>query len=126
VGFLVSVPFALGIISPGANSVYFWILGYVAVFGLGWDVLYNYLQKFRWDRDWPAAFQLMAGIWELIFVACGVKFFGFLPIPLPKEQLSLFWLVLHYSVVWLAVFVASQSIMRVLFPRWRFRGGQWF
>ncbi|MEB3180763.1 MAG: hypothetical protein VKL59_17305 [Nostocaceae cyanobacterium] len=125
VGFLVSLPFAMGIIGSGANSVYFWILGYVAVFGLGWDVLYNYLQKFRWDRDWPAIFQLMAGIWELIFVACGVKFFGFLPIPLPKEQLSLFWLVIHYSVVWLAVFVTSQSLMRVLFPRWRFRGGQW-
>jgi hypothetical protein len=125
VGFLVTLLFATGVIGSGANSVYFWILGYVAVFGLGWDIVYNYLQKFRWDRDWPAAFQLMAGIWEFIFIACLVKFFGFLPIPLPKEELSLFWLVIHYSVVWLAVFIVSQSLMRILFPRWRFRGGQW-
>ena len=113
VGILVSLPFVIGLIGSSANSVYFWILGYVAVFGLGWDVLYNYLQKFRWDRDWPAAYQLLAGIWELVFVFCGVKLFGFLPIPLPKEELPL------------AVFISSQSLMRIIFPRWRFRGGEW-
>ncbi|MEH2094117.1 hypothetical protein CDG77_05965 [Nostoc sp. 'Peltigera membranacea cyanobiont' 213] len=125
VGVLVSLPFALGLIGPGANSVYFWILGYVAVFGLGWDVLYNHLQKSRWDRDWPAVYQLLAGIWELAFVFCGVKLFGFLPIPLPKEELPLAVFLLHYSVVWLAVFISSQSLMRIIFLRWRFRGGEW-
>ena len=78
VGVLVSLPFAIGLIGSSPNSVYFWILGYVAIFGLGWDVLYNYLQKSRWDRDWPAAYQLLAGIWELLFVFCGIKLFGFL------------------------------------------------
>ncbi|MEH2254213.1 hypothetical protein [Nostoc sp.] len=126
VGVLVSLPFAIGLIGSSANSVYFWILGYVAVFGLGWDVLYNYLQKYRWDRDWPAAYQLLAGIWELIFVFCGVKLFGFLPIPLPKEELPLAVFLLHYSIVWLAVFISSQSLMRIIFLRWRFRGGEWF
>jgi hypothetical protein len=125
VGILVSLPFAIGWIGPSANSVYFWILGYVAVFGLGWDVLYNHLQKSRWDRDWPAAYQLLAGIWELVFVFCGVKLLGFLPIPLPKEELPLAVFLLHYSVVWLAVFISSQSLMRIIFLRWRFRGGEW-
>lgn len=41
VGVLVSLPFAVGWIGSSANSVYFWILGYVAIFGLGWDMLYN-------------------------------------------------------------------------------------
>jgi hypothetical protein len=125
VGVFVSMPFATGLIGSGASSVYFWILGYVAIFGLGWDVLYNYLQKFRWDRDWPAAYQLLAGIWELVFVYCGVKLFGFLPIPQAKDQLSPEVFLLHYSTVWLAVFIVSQSLMRIIFPRWRFRGGQW-
>ncbi|MBD2346032.1 hypothetical protein [Anabaena subtropica] len=125
VGVLVSLPFAMGLIGPGADSVYFWILAYVAIFGLGWDVLYNYLQKFRWDRDWPGAYQLMAGIWEFIFVFCGAKLFGFLPLPIPKEILPIDGLIFHYSVVWLAVFLASQSIMRIIFPRSRFRGGEW-
>ncbi|BAY90992.1 MULTISPECIES: hypothetical protein [unclassified Tolypothrix] len=125
VGVLVSLPFAMGLIGPGPNSVYFLILTYVAIFGLGWDVLYNYLQKFRWDRDWPAAYQLFAGIWEFIFVYCGVKLFGFLPIPIPKEELPPHIFLLHYSIVWLAVFFSSQSLMRIIFPRWRFRGGEW-
>ncbi|MBW4615179.1 MAG: hypothetical protein KME21_18280 [Desmonostoc vinosum HA7617-LM4] len=126
VGVLVSLPFAMGLIGSGANSVYFWILGYIAVFGLIWDVVYIYIQQFRWDRDWPAAYQLSAGIWELIFVFCGIKLFGFLPIPLPKEELSVTDFLLHYSVVWLAVFLISQSLMRIIFIRWRFRGGEWF
>ncbi|AFY33966.1 hypothetical protein [Calothrix sp. PCC 7507] len=125
VGVFVSLPFATGVIGANPDSVYFWILGYVAILGLGWDVLYNYLQKFRWDRDWPAAFQLLAGIWEFSFVFCGVKIFGFLPIPQPKELLPPVVFLLHYSVVWLAVFVVSQSLMRIIFPRWRFRGGEW-
>ncbi|HYW21845.1 MAG TPA: hypothetical protein VE956_21555 [Nodularia sp. (in: cyanobacteria)] len=125
VGVLVSLPFAMGLIGPGANSVYFWILGYVAIFGFIWDVVYDYLQKSRWDRDWPGAYQLGAGIWELAFIFCGVKLFGFLPIPIPKIELPLRTFLLHYSLVWLAVFIASQSLMRIIFPRWRFRGGQW-
>ncbi|MDZ8051015.1 MAG: hypothetical protein RMX68_022850 [Aulosira sp. ZfuVER01] len=125
IGVLVSLPFAVGLIGPGPNSAYFWILTYVAIFGLGWDVLYNYLQKFRWDRDWPAAYQLFVGIWEFIFIFCGVKLFGFLAIPIPKEELPPQVFLLHYSIVWLAVFIASQSLMRIIFLRWRFRGGEW-
>lgn len=125
VGTLISLPFAIGIIGPGANSVYYWILAYVAIFGLIWDILYNQIQKYRWDRDWPAAYQLMAGIWEMVFVFCGVKLFGFLPIPLPKEELDPFVFLSHYSLVWLGIFICSQSFMRIIFPHWRFRGGQW-
>jgi hypothetical protein len=125
VGVLVSIPFAIGLIGPGANTVYFAILAYVAIFGLAWDILYNYLQKSRWDRDWPAVYQLFAGIWEMVFVFCGVKLFAFLPIPIPDDELSIDIFLLHYSCVWLAVFISSQSLMRIIFPRWRFRGGQW-
>ncbi|MBD2193952.1 MULTISPECIES: hypothetical protein [Calothrix] len=123
VGVVVSLPFAIGLIGNTPSTAYFWVLAYVAIFGLGWDVLYNYLQKFRWDRDWPAAYQLLAGIWEFIFVFCGVKIFGFLPIP--KEELAPQFLLIHYSIVWLAIFISSQSLMRIIFPRWRFRGGEW-
>ncbi|MCL1468085.1 hypothetical protein [Argonema galeatum] len=123
VGVLITLPLALGIIGPGANSVYFWVLGYIAVFGLGWDILYDYFQKFRWDRDWPGLFQLFAGIWEAIFLILIVKV---LSLPLPGVQnLDIGWFVRHYSLVWLSVYMVSQTLMRILFPRWRFRGGQW-
>lgn len=121
VGTLVTLPFALGVIGPGADLLFFWILGYVAVFGLGWDLLYDYIQKFRWDRDWPGALQLLAGIWEAVFIGLLVKIFS---LPGVGRDLPLLWFVLHYSLVWLSVYLASQTIMRILFPRWRFHGGQ--
>ncbi|MCA1994584.1 MAG: hypothetical protein LDL41_21450 [Coleofasciculus sp. S288] len=123
VGVLITLPFALGIIGPAFGAGYFRILGYVAFFGLGWDILYNYLQKFRWDRDWPGVFQLLAGIWEAAFVACGIKLLGLPSVP---KQLPLLWFAIHYSLVWLGIYIASQSLMRILFPHWRFRGGQLF
>lgn len=122
VGVLITWPFSLGIIEPNFGAGYFRILGYLALFGCGWDILYNYLQKFRWDRDWPGAIQLLTGIWEAIFVACVVKSVG-LP-SVPQEDLSLFWFAIHYSLVWLGIYAASHTLMRILFPRWRFRGGQ--
>jgi hypothetical protein len=122
VGVVVTIPFFLGIIGPGASSVFFWILVYVALLGCLWDILYSYLQRFRWDRDWPGALQLLAGIWEGIFIAFWVRLIG-----LPNgQEFSVFWFILHYSLVWLSVYIASQTLMRILFPRWRFKGGQWF
>jgi hypothetical protein len=125
VGVLVSLPFAIGLIASSPGVVYFWILTYVAIFGIGWDVVYDQLQKFRWDRDWPGIYQLFAGIWEMVFVFCAVKIFGFLPLPIPKEELPSEVFLLHYSIVWLGVFIASQSVMRIIFVRWRFHGGRW-
>lgn len=122
VGILATLPFAMGLVVTGEGPAYFFILFYVAIFGLGWDVLYDRLQKYRWDRDWPAAYQLLAGIWEMIFTWLFVGIFRILY--LPEE---VFWVNFfpHYITVWLAVFITSQSLMRILFPRWRFRGGKW-
>jgi hypothetical protein len=122
VGVLVSLPFYLGYIGSGAGIAYFCVLGYIGVFGLVWDLLYIYIQQFRWDRDWPAAFQLLAGIWEAIFFFVVAKL---IPLPGVPPTLTIGGFLLHYSLVWLAIFTASQSIMRILFPFWRFKGGQW-
>ena len=128
VGVLVTIPFYLGWFGSEVDGnlrfIYFLILLYVALFGLVWDLVYIYLQKFRWDRDWPAIFQFIAGIWEAIFIAFWGKTTGLLGIFPP--DMSLKWFFIHYSIVWLTVFLASQSIMRILFPSWRFRGGKWF
>jgi len=96
------------------------ILGLVMGLGLGWDVLYSRWQKRRWDHDWPPLLQFAAGTFEGLFVyglLYGLNLSNNLP-PTP-----LFWL--HYSLVWLFTFAASQSFMRLYFPRWRYRGGQW-
>ncbi|MBD2120025.1 hypothetical protein [Trichocoleus sp. FACHB-262] len=122
VGVLVTLPFALGYIGPGASAQFFWVLLYAALFGLGWDALYTYLQKLRWDRDWPGALQLLAGLWEAVFIVLLLKTVGLFGI---DRNLSMSGFLWHYSSIWLAIYLAAHSLMRILFPRSRFRGGQW-
>lgn len=124
VGALITVPFALNL----GNAAPFWNLGYIAFFGVFfWDVLYDYIQKRRWDRDWPGVYQLAAGIWEAIFLAILLSILKNIQFGLPGVQVyDLGIFIFHYSCVWLGIYIASQSIMRLIFPRWRFHGGQWF
>ncbi|WP_019500354.1 hypothetical protein [Pseudanabaena sp. PCC 6802] len=124
VGVLITIPFALGF----NDTKLYWILGYVAFFGVFfWDVLYDYLQKRRWDRDWPGVYQLAAGVWEAIFLGILFSLFGRVLPGLDSFNLgiNLGIFILHYSCVWLGIYIVSQSLMRIVFPRWRFRGGQW-
>ena len=39
-----------------------------AISGLVWDVLYQFITSFRWDRDWPTSFQVAAGVIEGVLV----------------------------------------------------------
>lgn len=92
----------------------FIILFFVLITGFGWDALYAVLQKLRWDRDWPPAFSFAAGIVEFV-PALIVAFLLGAPV------LGIF----HYWFVWWFTFWTTLGPMRVLFPRWRFKGGQW-
>ena len=97
------------------------ILFGVILLGLGWDVLYMKLQNRRWDQDWPPVLQWVTGVTEGFFIfglVYGLGRFNALP------PVGLFWF--HYGLVWLATFMASQSLMRLLFPRWRYQGGEWW
>lgn len=122
IGVLITLPFSF----IGGEGIFFLILFYVLLFGLFWDVVYNYLQKLRWDHDWIGAFQFLAGIWEAIFI---VLLLNNLELDLPgvnARNFNVWWFTMHYSCVWLGVYVASQTLMRIIFPRWRFRGGKFF
>lgn len=124
VGVLVSLPFCFGVFGTSPSWIYLWILGYIALLGLVWDWCYISLQNYRWDRDWPGIFQLLAGIWEAGFLMVFAKV---LPLPgIAPEGINLQLFIWHYSLVWLGVYTASQTMMRLLFPYWRFRGGRWF
>ncbi|MEA5486436.1 MULTISPECIES: hypothetical protein [Pseudanabaena] len=122
-GVLVTIPFSLN-----GDPLYFQVLLAIAVLGCMWDIVYNQLQTLRWDHDWSAILQLASGIWEAFFFYVPFKFLissilkiGWLNTDIPLDKF-----LLHYSCIWLAVFTASQTLMRVIFPRWRFYGGEWF
>lgn len=105
------------------------LLGYVLVIGFLWDILYNFVQNFRWDRDWPPVFQLVAGIvegaflWGVIVLGNTTSWFGGLPGV--AEGLTLRMFLAHYATVWFTTFLATQGLLRIIYPRWRFHGGQW-
>jgi len=120
VGLVISLVFGLlvrDLVTPLA------VLLYVTLFGFGWDVLFQYVQSFRWDRDWPPAYQLAAGVIEFLFVALLIFV---LPFRLPGvgSGLTPLLFLIHYWLVWIGVFLGTQGPLRILFPRWRFRGGR--
>jgi hypothetical protein len=90
--------------------------------GMGLDPLYQRALRRRWDHDWPVHLQLWAGLLEfgislfLLFGWCG----GFALI----NPGLLIVFPLHYLLVWGFSFLMVQGPMRVLFPRWRYQGGQ--
>ncbi len=127
VGFVLTVMFCLGLFGNPRSSLYLALLIYIVLLGLGWDVLYMFLQKFRWDQDWPAVLQWAAAVWEAFFFLCIRVILGIeLPFTAVEEiSFPVNWFLIHYFVVWIAVFLCSQSLMRIVYPRWRFNGGQW-
>ena len=100
------------------------VLGYVALFGLVWDLIYTYFQGFRWDRDWPLSFVFCQGIVEGILVFILFRF-NLLP-GLTYHDGDLIRFVLDYGTVWLVTYWWLFGPMRILFPRWRFKGGELF
>lgn len=82
-----------------------------------WEPLYHFLQQFRWEKDWPAMFTLIEGVpegWLVYLVLTGI-----LGLDVPVGSY-----VLHFATAWLIVFGCLHGPMRVLFLRWRFRGGR--
>ena len=121
-GVVVTAAFAAGFSGGYPSGVFFAVLGYVIGFGVVWDVPYIALQRLRWDRDWPAAFQVVSGITEGALLYSVISLSGLPGIDAGSIPLWLF--VLHYGLIWLVIFIWVQGPMRVLLPRWRFNGGR--
>ncbi len=98
------------------------VLAAVAVLGLLWELLYHFLQQFRWDKDWPTLFGLLTGINEGLVLWLLIS--GDL-VPWISEALapSLTAFSIHFSSTWLIVWLFLNGPMRVVLLRWRFRGG---
>ncbi|MEY2984126.1 MAG: hypothetical protein RLZZ568_743 [Cyanobacteriota bacterium] len=124
VGALITWLFADGIVGRHPSSDYWWVLVYVGVLGMVWDVLYHFLMQLFWDHDWPGILQFAAAIVEGVFLG-GLFYFVGLPPYVPPSHFSPFFFVTHYSLVWISIYCFSWTGMRLLFPHWRYRGGEW-
>ncbi len=110
---------------PGASlgDVYaatFTAILLVAVLGVGWELIYHALQQFRWDKDWPTLLGLLTGINEgaLIYLLLRAG------VPIDVGPIDTTAFLVHFASVWTLVWLATNGPMRVVFIRWRFRGGR--
>jgi hypothetical protein len=103
-------------------GVTYWVLAEVAIVGcLFWEPLYHFLMQFRWEKDWPIMFGLLEGIPE------GLLAYGLLHAVGPKYVPAVATtgtFVTQFATLWVLVWLVAIGPMRVIVPRWRFRGGR--
>ena len=114
---LIIAPFLPGVSKTSvAYGMTFRILLLVLVAGLVWEVVYQGLQQFRWEKDWPALFGLLNGINEGIVVWLLTVAFD---INVPGSAF-----LVHFTTTWIVLWLFVNGPMRVIFIRWRYRGGR--
>ncbi|MFC7449297.1 hypothetical protein [Rhodococcus daqingensis] len=94
----------------------------VVLVGVLWELLYHFLQQFRWEKDWPTLFGMAtivnegALMWLLV---------GHTTIVVPEDlRPSLTAFSIQFVVTWLAFWLIINGPMRVVVHRWRFSGGR--
>ncbi|HUY86441.1 MAG TPA: hypothetical protein VMU77_04960, partial [Acidimicrobiales bacterium] len=99
-------------------------LGIMAGLGLAWEFVYNWLQRFRWDDDWPPFFMLIQIVPEAVLLWYVSHLMGVFPQgPLGFSSPEMLMYVLHVSTLWVVIWLFLLGPMRVLAPWWRFESG---
>ena len=104
-----------------AYAITFTVLLTVTVLGLVWELIYHFLQQFRWEKDWPTFFGLVTAVNEGALVRLVLESGGAPGIDGPVP-LSAF--LLQFVSTWLVLWLVVNGPMRVPFVHWRFRGGR--
>jgi hypothetical protein len=80
-----------------------------------WEPIYHLVQQLRWEKDWPTGLGLVTAVPEGLVVLALLTDSG--PVPVAA-------FLLHFTSTWLLVWFVLNGPIRVLLPRWRFRGGR--
>ena len=109
------------ILSPFLGARTFLVLITVLVLGVGWELLYHFIQQFRWEKDWPTFFGLVTAINEglLVWLLLGAGAVPVLSSGVPGGDF-----LIQFVTTWLLVWLVANGPMRVPFVHWRFRGGR--
>lgn len=118
---------------PPTNVTPFLVLATLLIVGLILDPVYIYLQRFRWDHDWPFAFQFFFSIIEFLIVLL-IVWTDILPY-LPASDIvdtsgQLNWNAVltftsHFFLVFIPSFISLLGFVQIFMVRWRFKGGEW-
>jgi hypothetical protein len=112
----------LWLVLPGANlSQMVLILAAMGTVGLGWELAYHWLMGYRWEKDWPSLLGLLTGLNEGVLLWLLLSW-GLIPGVDVGPSGGRFFL--HFAGAWIAIWLWLQGPMKVVDPRWRFRGGR--
>ena len=109
------------LLTPFLGAGTFLVLIAVLVLGVGWELLYHFIQQFRWEKDWPTFFGLVTAINEglLLWLLLSAGAVPGLPSGVPGGVF-----LVQFVTTWLIVWLVANGPMRVPFVHWRFRGGR--
>jgi len=112
------------VISPLIGQSYattFVVLLAVTVLGVGWELIYHFVQQFRWEKDWPTMFGLVTLVNEgaLVWLLISLHVVPGLPREVPWGAF-----LVQFLTTWIIVWLVVNGPMRVPFVHWRFRGGR--
>ncbi|WP_043725469.1 hypothetical protein [Nocardia asiatica] len=90
--------------------------------GVLWELLYHFLQQFRWEKDWPTLFGFVTILNEGALMWVLVRY---TTVVLPEHlRPSLTAFLIQFVVTWIVFWLIVNGPMRVVFHRWRFQGGR--
>ncbi len=138
IGVPVTFVFSVAIASPDSptlpllgwnyETLPFQILFLLLVVGLLLDPVYIRFQQYRWERDWPFAFQFFFSIVEFLIVLALVWWgvLDFVRSPLDLHTSETYALIaVHFAFVFIPSFLALLGFVQIFMIRWRFKGGEW-
>ena len=103
----------------------FTVLGVVLVLGVFfWELIYHFLQQYRWEKDWPVMFTFFEVINEAILAYVVFKALNLDEKFGATATNATFWW--HVVTTWMVMWLFVLGPIKVLFIRWRFRGGRIF
>lgn len=130
-----SPSFAFALDSMGGDSpllntykLTFAALIITTVFGsLVWEPIYHGLMQFRWEKDWPALFNLLQvfpeGLTTFLLlqipalnpISANADGDAFVPVPA---------YIFIFATTWIVTWLFANGPMKIFFLRWRFSGGR--
>lgn len=90
--------------------------------GVLWELLYHFLQQFRWEKDWPTLFGLLTIVNEGALMWVLVRY---TTVVLPEDlRPSPAAFLIQFILTWLTFWIIVSGPLRLVFHRWRFQGGR--
>lgn len=94
---------------------------YLLMVGLIAEPLYDYLQNRRWEEDWPPILFTLGTLAEGAIVWILVSL---IDLPAVPKDLAFAQYLVYFILLFFALFIGTWGGMKVIFIKWRFRGGR--